>query len=88
MDLRFHPTALMGEDGLDKLAGFVKAFMGRDGTVVQFNVVDSETLRDAQANPEQYRSLLVRVWGFSAYFTTLRREYQDKIIARTVHGFG
>jgi len=86
MDLRFHPTALMGGDGLEKLEGFVRAFMGGGGTVVQFNVVDSETLRDAQANPEQYRSLLVRVWGFSAYFTTLTREYQDEIIARTMHG--
>jgi len=87
MDLRFHPTALMG-DGLDKLEGFVKAFMDGGGTVVQFNVVDSETLRDAQENPEQHRSLLVRVWGFSAYFTTLTKEYQDEIIARTTHGFG
>ena len=88
LDLRFHPTALMGEEGLAKLESFVKAFMSGGGTVVQFNVVDSETLRDAQANPEQYRSLLVRVWGFSAYFTTLTREYQDEIIARTMHGFG
>jgi formate C-acetyltransferase len=85
LDLRFHPTALMG-DGVEKLEGFIKAFMRRGGTVVQFNVVDSETLRDAQVNPEQYRSLLVRVWGFSAYFTTLTKEYQDEIIARTMHG--
>jgi len=85
LDLRFHPTALMG-DGVEKLEDFIKAFMRRGGTVVQFNVVDSETLRDAQANPEQYRSLLVRVWGFSAYFTTLTKEYQDEIIARTMHG--
>jgi pyruvate-formate lyase len=86
LDLRFHPTALMGEEGLAKLESLVKTFMRRGGTVVQFNVVDSETLRDAQANPEQYRSLLVRVWGFSAYFTTLTKEYQDEIIARTMHG--
>jgi formate C-acetyltransferase len=46
----------------------------------------TETLRKAQANPEQYRSLLVRVWGFSAYFTTLTKEYQEEIIARTAHG--
>jgi pyruvate formate-lyase/glycerol dehydratase family glycyl radical enzyme len=86
LDLRFHPTALMGEEGLAKLESLIKTFMRRGGTVVQFNVVDSETLRDAQANPEQYRSLLVRVWGFSAYFTTLTKEYQDEIIARTMHG--
>ncbi|MCK4703453.1 glycyl radical protein, partial [Candidatus Bathyarchaeota archaeon] len=86
LDLRFHPTALMGEDGMEKLESFIKAFMSGGGTVVQFNVVDSETLRDAQENPGQYRSLLVRVWGFSAYFTTLTKEYQDEIIARTMHG--
>ncbi len=86
LDLRFHPTALMGEEGVEKLESLIKAFMRRGGTVVQFNVVGSETLRDAQENPEQYRSLLVRVWGFSAYFTTLTKEYQDEIITRTMHG--
>ncbi|MBN2335173.1 hypothetical protein JXL21_06395 [Candidatus Bathyarchaeota archaeon] len=86
LDIRFHPTAVMGDEGTAKLESFIRSFMDGGGTVVQFNVVDSETLRDAQENPEQYRSLLVRVWGFSAYFTTLTREYQDEIIARTVHG--
>jgi formate C-acetyltransferase len=57
------------------------------GTVIQFNIVDSDTLRKAQSTPEEYRSLLVRVWGFSAYFITLNKEYQDEIIARTEHGF-
>ena len=88
LDIRFHPTTLMGEEGVEKLSGFIKAFMRQGGTVIQFNVVDSETLLKAQADPEQYRSLLVRVWGFSAYFTTLTREYQDEIIARTEHGLG
>jgi formate C-acetyltransferase len=85
LDIRFHPTTLTGEEGLQKLADFIKVFMKQGGTVVQFNVVDSKTLRKAQLAPEQYRSLLVRVWGFSAYFTTLAKEYQDELIQRTEH---
>ncbi|MCW4048867.1 MAG: hypothetical protein NWE89_03940 [Candidatus Bathyarchaeota archaeon] len=86
LDLRFHPTALMGQEATKKMEFFIKSFMNRGGTVIQFNVVDSETLLKAQADPEQYSSLLVRVWGFSAYFTTLTKEYQDEIISRTEHG--
>jgi formate C-acetyltransferase len=86
LDLRFHPSALMGDQGLNKLESFIRTFIEQGGTVIQFNVVDSDTLRKAQINPEQYRALLVRVWGFSAYFTTLTTEYQNEIIARTEHG--
>jgi formate C-acetyltransferase len=87
LDLRFHPTALLGLEGSSKLESFIKTFMELGGTVIQFNIVDSETLRKAQATPEEFRSLLVRVWGFSAYFITLTKEYQDEIIARKEHGF-
>jgi formate C-acetyltransferase len=86
LDLRFHPSALMGDQGLNKLESFIRTFIEQGGTVIQFNVVDSVTLRKAQVNPEQYRALLVRVWGFSAYFTTLTTEYQNEIIERTEHG--
>jgi formate C-acetyltransferase len=86
LDLRFHPTVLMGDDGLQKLVFFIKAFMSRGGSIIQFNVIDSKTLLKAQAKPEQYQTLIVRVWGFSAYFTTLIKEYQDEIIARIEHG--
>jgi formate C-acetyltransferase len=60
--------------------------MDDGGNVIQFNVVDQETLKAAQRDPESYRSLVVRVWGFSAYFVTLTKEYQDEVIARTAHG--
>lgn len=86
LDIRLHPSAVSGEEGTMKLRSFIETLMQQRGPVVQFNVIDTETLRKAQADPEQYRSLLVRVWGFSAYFTTLTKEYQEEIIARTVHG--
>jgi formate C-acetyltransferase len=84
-DLRFHPSALRGEEGTKNLTSFVKAFMEQGGLEIQFNVVDSETLREAQRHPERFQSLIVRVWGFSAYFVTLTSEYQEEIIARTAH---
>jgi len=85
-DLRFHPSALTGEKGTKNLESLIRAYMDGGGLVIQFNVVDSETLREAQRYPERFRSLIVRVWGFSAYFVTLNREYQEEIIARTAHG--
>jgi len=86
LGLRFHPSAVRGDAGTRNLTSFVKAFMERGGYEIQFNVVDAETLRAAQLDPDSYRSLVVRVWGFSAYFVTLTRSYQDEIIARTAHG--
>jgi formate C-acetyltransferase len=86
MDFRMHPTAIAGLEGTQKLRNFIDTVMREKGPVIQFNIVDTDTLRKAQANPEQYRSLLVRVWGFSAYFITLTKEYQEEIIARTTHG--
>jgi formate C-acetyltransferase len=86
MDFRMHPSAVSGVEGAQKLRSFIETVMREKGPVIQFNIVDTVTLRKAQANPEQYRSLLVRVWGFSAYFVTLTKEYQEEIIARTVHG--
>ena len=77
---------MRGEAGTRNLTSFIKAFMARGGYEVQFNVVDAETLKAAQRNPDSYRSLVVRVWGFSAYFVTLTKAYQDEIIARTAHG--
>jgi formate C-acetyltransferase len=87
LGVRFHPTAIQGERGIQNLISFIKTFMDQGGICIQFNVVDSETLRRAQQSPEEYRNLIVRVWGFSAYFVTLTRQYQDDVIARTEHGF-
>ena len=86
LGIRFHPSALRGEDGTKNLISFIQTFMAEGGLEVQFNVVDSETLRNAQKTPDAYRNLIVRVWGFSAYFVTLTKDYQDNIIARTAHG--
>ncbi len=63
----------------------VKAYFGMNGEHIQINVVDAQTLRDAQKNPQEYKNLLVRVAGYSAYFIELDREVQDNIIGRTAH---
>jgi len=85
LDLRFHPSALRGEEGLEKLIAFVQTYMNQGGIQLQFNIVEAETLRDAQQNPERHKDLIVRVWGFSAYFVTLSKEYQENIITRAEH---
>jgi len=84
-NLRLDPSVLAGDEGLKRLATFLRAFLDLGIYHVQFNVVGQDTLRAAQENPEQYRSLLVRVAGYSAYFVELCPEIQDDIIARTVH---
>jgi pyruvate formate-lyase/glycerol dehydratase family glycyl radical enzyme len=86
LGIRFHPTALQGAEGTTNLLSFIQTFMADGGLEVQFNVVDADTLRKAQRTPEAYRDLIVRVWGFSAYFVTLTEDYQEDIIARTAHG--
>ncbi len=63
----------------------IETYMDKGGIEFQANTLDSQILRDAQRHPEKYRDLVVRVWGFNAYFVTLKREYQDEIIARTEH---
>jgi formate C-acetyltransferase len=85
LDIRFHHSALKGEEGLEKLMAFIKTYMSQEGIQLQFNIVDSTILRDAQRRPELYRDLIVRVWGFSAYFVTLTPEFQENIITRAEH---
>ncbi|MBQ9736416.1 MAG: glycyl radical protein [Clostridia bacterium] len=84
---KFHPAALAGEAGLLKFVSLIRGFFDQKGMHMQFNVVNRETLLDAQAHPENYRNLVVRVAGYSALFTTLSRSLQDDIIARTEQGF-
>jgi formate C-acetyltransferase len=83
--MKFTPSLLAGEDGIDKLAHLVRSYFRVDGHHVQFNVVKAETLRKAQAEPESHRDLIVRVAGYSDYFCDLARELQDEIISRTEH---
>ncbi len=84
---KFHPAALAGTAGLLKFVALIRGFFDQKGMHMQFNVVNRETLLDAQANPDNYRTLVVRVAGYSALFTTLSRSLQDDIIARTEQGF-
>ena len=85
-NMKFHPTALAGVQGLENFVSLVRGYFDRKGTHMQFNVVSRETLRDAQAHPEKYKGLVVRVAGYSALFTTLSRALQDDIINRTEQG--
>ena len=82
-NMKFLPSALVGDTGLKSFAGLIRGYFERKGMHIQFNVVDRETLRDAQKNPEQYKDLVVRVAGYSAHFTRLAKEVQDNIIDRT-----
>lgn len=83
---KFHPSALEGREGLEKFVALIRSFFDQKGSHMQFNVVDRETLLDAQKNPEKYKHLVVRVAGYSALFTTLSRSLQDDIINRTEQG--
>ncbi len=83
LNQKFTPSLVEGEDGIENLAHLVRAYFKMDGHHIQFNVVTAETLRAAQAEPEQYRDLIVRVAGYSDYFCDLTRALQDEIIART-----
>lgn len=85
-NMKFHPSALKGQSGLESFAALVRGYFDQKGSHMQFNVVSRETLLDAQAHPENYKSLVVRVAGYSALFTTLSKSLQDDIIKRTEQG--
>lgn len=85
LNQKFTPHLLEGEEGLDKVARLVRSYFRMGGHHVQFNVVTAATLRAAQADPDKYRDLIVRVAGYSDYFCDLTRALQDEIIARTEH---
>ncbi|MDC7228471.1 MAG: pyruvate formate lyase family protein [Spirochaetales bacterium] len=86
VDLTLQNSFLQSEADLDKVITMTEVFLEGGGLEVQYNVMDPETLRAAQAQPEKYRDLVVRVWGFNAYFVTLQKEYQDELIARAETG--
>ncbi len=85
LNIKFTPDLFAAADGIDKWAHLVRSYFKMDGHHVQFNVVRAETLRKAQATPESYRDLIVRVAGYSDYFCDLATELQEEIIARTEH---
>ena len=85
-NVKFAPSCFDSPDDVSKIADLAATFMALGGQELQFNVVDAATLRAAQAEPERYADLIVRVAGFSAYFTQLSQPVQEEIISRTEHG--
>jgi len=85
LNMKFHPTALKTEEDMRKLSILIRTYFSNGGKHIQFNVITKETLEEAQAKPEQYRDLIVRVAGYSAYFVQLTKAIQDDIISRMEH---
>jgi formate C-acetyltransferase len=83
MNLKFHPTALQGDDGWKKLMQLIQTYFDLGGMELQINVISSEILKDAQKNPAKHKDLVVRVAGFSAYFVELHITGQNDLIKRT-----
>ena len=81
--MKFLPEFFKTEQGVNKFAQFLRTFVDLEIPHIQFNVVRKEDLMAAKTHPEQYRSLTVRVAGYTAYFTELAEELQNEIIART-----
>jgi formate C-acetyltransferase len=86
LNLKFLPSFFRHADSIGWFTAFLRGFVDLRIAHVQFNVVSADTLRQAQQDPEQFRSLVVRVAGYSAYFVELNKEIQDEIIQRTEHG--
>lgn len=85
LDVTFHESAVRGEEGLQAMLGTLKVYMQRGGYAIHYNVLDPSVLREAQANPEKYRSLQIRLCGWNVYFVNLTREEQDAFIRRAEH---
>jgi len=83
LNMKFNPQVLAGDDNVEKLLSLIRSYFKLDGHHIQLNVIDAETLRQAQENPDQHRDLIVRVAGYSDYFVEVGRNLQDEIIART-----
>jgi len=83
LNQKLTPKLVEDEKGIEELTHLVRGYFKLGGHHIQFNVVTAETLRKAQARPEQYRDLIVRVAGYSDYFCDLGKDLQDEIISRT-----
>ena len=83
LNLRFHPSALATDEKITKIAQAVSVYFAKGGFQVQFNIISRDTLLDAQENPENYSSLVVKVAGFSSFYIDLEKKWQDHLIART-----
>lgn len=87
LNQKFTPDVVAGEEGLDHMASLIRSYFSMDGHHIQFNVIDRQTLIDAQNNPEEYKDLIVRVAGYSDFFRNLSKPLQDEIIERTEQNF-
>jgi 4-hydroxyphenylacetate decarboxylase large subunit len=83
LNIKIHPTAIRGIEGSKKLLDLTRAYMRKGGFHIQYNIVDSKVLQDAQKNPQNYRDLMVRVAGFTQYWVEIGKAVQDELIART-----
>ena len=86
LNQKFSPSFFEDEESYEKLTALIRSYFSLDGHHIQFNVVNAETLKDAQLHPEWYRDLIVRVAGYSDYFNDLGEDLQNEIIRRTEHG--
>ena len=87
LNMRIHPSSVNTDEGLGKLKEMTKTYFAKGGMEVQYNIVSAETMRAAQADPETYRDLVVRIAGFSAYFVEMTPDLQNDIISRTENAF-
>jgi formate C-acetyltransferase len=85
LDVKISPSVLSNEDGVHKLKDLIKTYFHLGGMEIQINVITNELLKKAKEHPDEYRNLVVRVSGFSAYFTALEENLQNEIIERTEH---
>ena len=86
LNQKFTPEILKKDEDLKKVSALIRAYFRMDGHHIQFNVVSADTLRKARENPEKYKSLIVRVAGYSDYFINLGESLQNEVIKRTEHG--
>ena len=87
LNQKFTPSVVAGEEGLDQMANLIRSYFNMDGHHIQFNVIDRQTLINAQKHPEDYKDLIVRVAGYSDHFRNLSKALQDEIIERTEQSF-
>jgi formate C-acetyltransferase len=85
LNIKFTPKCVEGEEGTQKLVDFIRTFCDLRLWHIQFNVVNAETLKAAQQDPDKYRNLIVRIAGYSAYFCDLSKDLQNDLIARAGH---
>lgn len=85
LTLEFHQSLFSDDDGIVKVGALVKNFIDRGGHQLQLNTVNLERMKDAQLHPENHKQLIVRIWGWSAYFVELDKEYQDHVMARQAY---